>query len=511
VASVSGPRPIVPPPTDPHQVARQFMAEHYTDEDGARLLRYWRGDWHAWTGTHWPEVEDRQVKSDLWTWLADADYVKPATATKPSEQLPFEPTKYKVANVLDALQACSHLSASVAAPAWLAEAKTAATEMVAMSNGLLHLPTRILMPHTPSFFTHHALPFEFDPAAPRPRRWLQFLDELWSDDPEAISTLAEVFGYILSGETRQQKMFMLVGPKRGGKGTIARVLTGLLGAHNVAAPTLSGLTSNFGLSPLIGKPLAVVSDARLGSRSDSLIAVERLLSVSGEDSITVDRKYRDPWTGQLPSRFVILTNELPRLTDSSGALASRFIMLLLTQSFYGREDPRLTDELLREAPGIFNWALEGLDRLEQRGAFEQPPSSQAAIQQLADLASPVSSFLRDRCEIGTACEVEKDELYAAWKQWCEEEGRGPGTKAIFVRDLRAAVPGLTPRKLRAEDKRVHVLQGVRLAEQCETSLTTPDQESPGRDGQGSSALYLHPARATDLERARRFDEMYPRR
>ena len=79
-------------------------------------------------------------------------------------------------------------------------------------------------------------------------------------------------------------MFLFVGPKRAGKGTIGRVLTGLLGAHNVAAPTLAGLSTNFGLSPLIGKPLGLVSDARLSGRPDSNIVVERLLSVSGEDS-----------------------------------------------------------------------------------------------------------------------------------------------------------------------------------------------------------------------------------
>jgi putative DNA primase/helicase len=72
------------------------------------------------------------------------------------------------------------------------------------------------------------------------------------------------------------------------------VLTGLLGAHNVAAPTLASLTTNFGLSPLIGCPLGLISDARLSTRADGSVAVERLLSISGEDSITIDRKYRDP-------------------------------------------------------------------------------------------------------------------------------------------------------------------------------------------------------------------------
>lgn len=181
-------------------------------------------------------------------------------------------------------------------------------------------------------------------------------------------------------------MCLLVGPKRSGKGTIARVLTGLLGVHNTAAPTLAGLTQNFGLQPLVGKPLAVISDARHGSCADNTIAVERLLSISGEDTLTIDRKYRDPWTGRLPTRFMILTNELPRFSDSSGALASRFVMSILRTSFYGRENPKLTAELLAEAPGIFKWALEGLDRLRDRGYFQLPASAREAQRHLEDLA-----------------------------------------------------------------------------------------------------------------------------
>jgi putative DNA primase/helicase len=225
-------------------------------------------------------------------------------------------------------------------------------------------------------------------------------------------------GYVLGGSTAQQKIFMLVGPRRSGKGTIGRVLTGLLGAHNVAAPTLASLTTNFGLQVLIGRPLGLISDARLGSRADGSVAVERLLSISGEDSITVDRKYRDPWTGRLPTRFVVLTNEVPRFTDASGALASRFIVLVLTRSFLGQEDPTLTDTLLAEAPGIFNWALDGLDRLNARGYFEQPPVSKDAMQRLEDLASPVSAFVRDRCVIDPVREVDKDVLWGDWKDWC---------------------------------------------------------------------------------------------
>ena len=268
---------------------------------------------------------------------------------------------------------------------------------------------------------------------------------------------------MLSSATDLQKMFLLVGPKRSGKGTIARVLTGLLGPHNTAAPTLAGLTQNFGLQSLIGKPLAVVSDARLGARADSMIAVERLLSISGEDMLTVDRKYREPWTGRLPTRFMILTNELPRFTDSSGALASRFVISILTTSFYGRENPKLTDELLAEAPSIFNWALEGLDRLRERGHFVVPASAAESLRNLEDLASPVGAFLRECCVVDPAFEVAKDALWTAWKDWCTEEGHSrPGTKAVFARDLHAAVPFLVSVRPRDGEERWHAWRGVML-------------------------------------------------
>ena len=75
-------------------------------------------------------------------------------------------------------------------------------------------------------------------------------------------------------------------------------------------------------------------------QSRSRVIVERLLSISGEDSRTIDRKFKAPWTGRLETRFLILSNELPRLTDPSGAMASRFITLVLTLSLLWQRRPR---------------------------------------------------------------------------------------------------------------------------------------------------------------------------
>ena len=123
-------------------------------------------------------------------------------------------------------------------------------------------------------------------------------------------------------------------------------------------PDIMGLATNFGIAPLIGKSLAIIGDARLSSRADQAAITERLLSISGEDNLTIDRKFLPAWTGRLGVRFLIMTNELPRLADASGALASRFIVLMMQNSFYGREDRGLKNRLLIELPGILNWALQ---------------------------------------------------------------------------------------------------------------------------------------------------------
>jgi putative DNA primase/helicase len=168
--------------------------------------------------------------------------------------------------------------------------------------------------------------------------------------------LQEYFGYVLSGRCDMQKLLMMVGPSRSGKGTIARVLTALVGGRrNVPGPTLAAMNTNFGLSPLIGKPLAIIPDARQGNNASTV--VERLLSITGEDTLTVHRKYREPWTGRLPTRFVMLSNELPEFKDASGVIANRFLILRMIESFLGREDRELANKLRPEYPMILNWSL----------------------------------------------------------------------------------------------------------------------------------------------------------
>ncbi len=326
---------ILPPPSAPMAVARKLVADRFVDASGTTVIRAWRGGFCAWDGRCWPDRDSATIRADAYRYLEHAAY-EVETPLGPVLR-PWDPTRAKVANVLEALTAVTHLPPTVQPPAWLdGEGMPDPDHLVVTANGILHLPDRRLLPHDARLFVGHSVPFAYDRGAPLPSRWLAFLDELWDRDVDSIALLQEMFGYVLSGDTSMQKIMLLVGPPRAGKGVIANTLTHLLGRQNVGAPTLAGLTTNFGLQDLIGKTLAIISDARLGPKSNVQALAERLLSVSGEDSITIDRKYKDPWTGRLGVRFLLLTNELPRFTDASGALAKRFVVLVLSKTFYGK-------------------------------------------------------------------------------------------------------------------------------------------------------------------------------
>jgi putative DNA primase/helicase len=357
-------------------------------------------------------------------------------------------TRNLKADVLEAVKALSIVPFSKSAPCWLDGDEVDVREWIVTQSGMLNVTTREVWPANEEFFAVNALPFAYDENATCPQ-WLEFLSQLWPDDPQSIDTLQEIIGYLVTTRTEFQKMFMLVGPKRSGKGTIARIIREVCGPANIAGPTLSSLAEPFGLQPLLGKSVAIIGDARLSGRTDSSVITERVLSITGEDLQTVHRKHQTAVTDRLPVRFVLLSNELPKLDDASATLPSRMILLELVNSFYGCEDHTLTTRLMTELPGILNWALDGLRRLLQRKRFVQPEASQELIEELEAIASPITSFIRDCCQVGPSHEVLISDLYARFESWCKEHGRRAETEQIFGRNLRAAVP-----KIRGGQRRV---------------------------------------------------------
>lgn len=341
-----------------------------------RTLQYCADVFWKWDGAKYIELRTIAMRQIIYRFLSDAKKVGDAGHVES-----FKPNKSKVTQIIDALQAICYQGHNPSSGAiWLdAGMRPDPKYLISFQNGLLDVsswlknPAIALIQHTPLLLNVNALSFDFDSQAPEPKEWLNFLDTIWSTDAESQYTLQEWFGYLLICDTSLQKILLILGPTRSGKGTIGRLLRELLGHFNVVGPTLSSLGEEFGLQPLLNKMLATISDARLNERGNHCQIIERLLSISGEDPLTINRKFLSPITVQLPNRIMILTNELPSMQDASGALAKRYLVLTLQKSWYGNEDTTLLNRLRKELPGILQWALQGLARLQKRGKFFNRP------------------------------------------------------------------------------------------------------------------------------------------
>ena len=298
---------------------------------------------------------------------------------------------------------------------------------------------------TPRYWSPNALDFAFDPDARAPR-FEKFLGEIWPGDEEAQRCLLEMFGLCITDVTKYQKAFMFVGPRRGGRGTIGRVLQGLVGKPNYIGTSLKAFSETFGMENFIGKKAVVFSDARLDGvpqRNLSTI-VERLLLI------------------------IVFSNELLRLPDESGALPGRFLTFRMQQSFFGREDANLTEKLLTERPGILNLALDALMELRKRGKLIQCASGAEMSESLGELSSDISGFVEDCCVIDPSQVILCQNLFAAFSRWSLKRGvRHAWGENQFSEKLRSVVPTLTrsrPRNVNGapNPSRLTVLVGIGL-------------------------------------------------
>jgi putative DNA primase/helicase len=359
---------------------------------------------------------------------------------------PFNPTTPKITAVVDAVRRAIHKDRDdFELPCWLEPGHPPAVEFIACANGLLHWPTMQLHPLTPLFATRNVLELAYDPAVECPR-WRQFLDEVLPANKAGQECLQEIIGYILSGDTSLQKIFMLLGASRSGKGTILRVLQALLGEANFCNLSLGAFGDTFGLQGAIGRQAIIITDARVDRDTPKARVVEVILNISGEDSLQVQRKYKPPYNGRLGGRILIATNEMPSLPDTGGALANRFIVLTFSESFLNREDFTLMDKLATELPGILNWALAGLHRLRRRGRFAPPPESTETVAEMDEAGSPVGSFVNDCCIQEAGAKVPKYDVWNVWRIYA----RAHEYRVLTPRDFAIALYAATQHRVKSK-------------------------------------------------------------
>jgi P4 family phage/plasmid primase-like protien len=449
---------------DPHRLAALFLHKHRRPS-GTLLLRRWLSDWWRWECGAYRQVEDEQFRNMIQASIRDTFHDDVAGEGDGDEKKTRESTTVTAAVVTNAVHAAvefAHIPSAQSPHVWInGVSGPSPRRLVSFPNGLYDLESDELLPLSPDFFTLNALEFPFDGEATEPVEWLKFLGSVWGDDKESIDTLQDWFGYVISADTSLQKLLFLQGPPRSGKGTILTVMERIVGCVNTVGMSLGELIAPFGLADMVGKSLAVFSDARLSGSQDRGLIIERLLSITGEDKVPVNRKFKKTESMRLPVRLVIASNEFPKLNDASNALVNRMVFLHMTKSFLGKEDDDLKGRLMAELPAIFNWSAQGWRRLQHRRRFVQPQSATEIIREAEDASSPVAAFVRECCKIGANRQVSRNELYESYQSWCKAQGNDkPVELRQFARYLRATVPSIQDIRLRDGADRTRCYRGI---------------------------------------------------
>ena len=359
----------------------------------SEIWLYMGGIWQA------PDIEDLRnmiCKSLMRVFGQYADLLK----QRKSKAVVPSVTESFITNVLRCLKSIlPQIPAQWEMPCWI-DGRPA--KVLVVENGILDLDTYKLQTHTPKLFARFKLPYQYDENAKCPK--FEAVLAMIFDDPDEILLLQEIYGTTIIGGNDRRVIWLFQGATHGGKGVLTRILCLLLGEDNYASIRASSFGGQFALWNARGKLLLIIPDIN-GKRPLPGAFVEAAKIISGGDPIDIDGKHKQPVKEILPAKILMVTNDVLKMEDESAAVFNRFKCLKFIHHFFperhklhepGRpQNERLEDELATELPGILNWALKGLQRVDAKG-FTAPNASVALQETLEAEGAPIQTYALER-------------------------------------------------------------------------------------------------------------------
>jgi putative DNA primase/helicase len=302
--------------------------------------------------------------------------------------------------------------------------------LLGVANGVVDLRTGNLHAGTKDDRITKFAPVAFDASARCPR-FEQFMAETLGGDSALIAYVQAAIGYTLTGSTQEQCFFACHGTGRNGKSTLFEIIMYIMGDYGTDLP-FNVLEKKKHIPIGEGTNLPGARFAKsVETREDLQMDEARIKSWTGGDTITINPKFRAPFSFTPTHKIWLAFNHKPRVTDDSIAMWRRVRMIPFNHRFdAGQADKGLLEKLKGEASGILNWAIVGClawlrDGLTMPTAVEQATNDYAKE---SDLLAP---FFEDRCEIGSTFQVSKGELRKAYEDWCASNQENPLNRTVF--------------------------------------------------------------------------------
>lgn len=369
---------------------------------------YFRGSWFVYEGGCWIERDSRQLRTRIRRLLAAE-----------RKHLPKGVSQARINAVSAMLEDDLYIPDRK-----VSDAELEAANYINLRNGLFNLATFELEPHRAGLYLTNQLDFEYDPDA-KCDRFRGFLySSLTNDsgqpDHDMIALLLELMAYSMTARTDLKASAWLVGAPDSGKSTLIAFLRSLMGNLHATVDLNQLATNRFLLAGIVGKRVVTFTEA------DSTAFLPDALykaMVGGQDEIYVDVKNKPGISFVPTAKFWWAMNGAPRINDRSGATFNRLQVILFDKSIPPeRRITNLIALLNAERSGVFNILIAAYRRLVSTGKFTQSDRSDVWREQYRRENDTEWIFASEQLDLATDARVTSQELYDAYKSWCERNG-----------------------------------------------------------------------------------------
>ncbi len=414
-----------------------------TDVGSGRRVRQQYGDefrfntrdklWYRWDGVVWSRDEQYHIKRAAVA-CAEAVVAQAEQDLLAAQAMGHEPA-IKAANKEygRAVQLKNVGKLDAAITMFAAEPGIAITSdefdqdqnLLNLPNGVLDLESNVFTPeHNPKALMTKTLGASYDKDAQCPL-FEKFVEDAFPD-PELRLYVQRALGYTLMGKADERVMFMLHGPSGTGKSVLTSVMSSVFGGYGATAPAstfrVKKNMETLDLNRLRGARFVATSEMPEGQQLDEDL-VKRF---TGGDMVT-SRGLYESFSEWRPNCVVwIATNFLPRVNSDDNAFWQRAKTIRMDTEFITRADHRLGygHVLAKEADGILNWLIEGMEQYKLYGLAE-PESVRQDIDAYRVDVDMVACFVRDRIEDGAlipqiGAQIKSSILRGMFEAYCTE-------------------------------------------------------------------------------------------
>jgi P4 family phage/plasmid primase-like protien len=329
-----------------------------------------------------------------------------------------------------------------------------------LRNGIYDIAEKKLSSHSPLYFFTWQFPIDYVPSAICPAILKALNDILGKDD---INLLQEWFGYCLYRDYALKKALILVGEQNTGKTTILKLNISLVGKENISGVSLEYLTSNrFATSNLRDKFVNIYDDLSYKDVNDNGI----FKMVTGNGTITGEVKFGSQFQFQNHAKLTFSCNKIPNPKDSNDeAYFNRWIVIEFNRQIE-KPDPHLFTKIStkEEISGLFNFALEGLQRVLKNGRFSYKKTEDEIKEQMQKSGSPVAQFAYDCLEESRGGSIPKDDMVEYFRAYTKEHGLPSMSKETLGRKLPKYATYIDGGREGSRNFQVSVWQNVKIKE-----------------------------------------------